>query len=118
MFNSVLNLSASTYEAIIAAFIVLGLLQSFALRRKWYQVAELKKVVTKVVIAGSKAIMQAAMGSVEQLARAERRVILATARADAMQERAETAERELMEAAADHDDEVANRRGTDRKSVV
>lgn len=112
MFDPVLNLTPSVYEAIIAAFVILGLLQSVALRRKWYQVAELKKVVAKLAVAGTAGIMKAIMGGVAEIAKLERRVQLATARADAMQERAETAERELMEAAADHDDEVADRRGT------
>lgn len=62
----ILNFSASTYEAIIAAFVVLGLIQSVALRRKAKLLGRAKQAATGLSLSASKAIV-ALMQSNRQL---------------------------------------------------
>lgn len=118
MFPSILNYSAATYEAIIAAFIVVGLLQVFALRRKWNQVAKLKDNFRKALFAATGAVIETAVKSSVQVVAARKetqRAIAARDEALRIAEKAteyaeratragEAAVREAMEARADADD--------------
>lgn len=62
-FTPLLNYTADVYEAIIAAFIVVGLVQSFALRRKWHQAEQLKANFKKAALAATASIISLALKS-------------------------------------------------------
>lgn len=95
MFHALLNYSASTYEAIILAFIVVGLIQTFALWRRADKIEKLNKAVKDVVRI-----------SMEHMLRA-------TMQTQAAIRRAQQAERLAMEISADQDDAADDRAGGD-----
>lgn len=119
MFNPVLNFSASTYEAIIAAFVVLSFIASGVIVSKgrsveWLRgeldrtnerLVEIRNDAKKVTASAAKALMSMMTGSLTALAKIELRAKSAEARADA----AEAEITAIMQAAADRDDELADR---------
>ncbi len=106
MFNSYLSLDAGLYEAIIAAFVVLGLIQSVALARKYNQCQSLKAANVTIAKAAVKAIMSSLTGGLAAIAKVEQARRLAEAQRD-------EAERALMEMQADIDDANDNARNRD-----
>lgn len=95
MFDPILGYSAGTYEAIIAAFIVIGLIQTLVLRRKANQLTSVKKAIVGIISASTLALFKSA----SEVSKWRRRAL--------------AAQREAMEAAADRDDK-ANDRSTRR----
>lgn len=93
MFDPILGYSAGTYEAIIAAFIVIGLIQTLVLRRKANQLTHAKKAFLSVVALSTAALLQSG------------------AEVSKWRRRALAAQREAMVAAADRDDNANDRSG-------
>lgn len=97
MFDSVLNYAPATYEAIILAFVVLGLIQVLVLRNKSRQVEQLKSAFAALSKSAASAIAHVVRSSVTHIARlSAENVRLAHEVADW--------QRQAMEAAADRDE--------------